>query len=652
MATPDYSFVYPNSDHRFFVVYNTNYDLPETIPMDLATFIAYHFARSRQISGLLSCYHDLVSSGCTLVNTTFEDLVSDVERNFQYDIIKYCGLIKIAEEHRDASAELHELLLQKRAGNYELKLALERHSIQIRPSNYYTSICQTIDWEYRTGKIDDLSPNIVSEIQRKFQTQPLEIDYSYLNSLLSFPHEMYLHFIEQYGMPLHLVPHLYRFNEYYRNICAESEASYLLPDFTFWKTKDNDFHLLHRIGADKFFLVCAELTVELARIYLMQVCEEFEEISARFKESGGDAEALDLTQIEDLLTIKGEGGLVERSFLPEVSYDPNYNKEMISVYYFMPPDKTESSFPRIYTGLTEVSFDQGGLAKMIIYNDYYVLCNANGQELTPLCQDLELGINGFLIMRSPPGWWEYCQYTQQGGMESLSDKFQNIRPQFKISVELRDQLPFMYEAFMQDRELSFHQGKGNKTLLKECLDKKELIWPSAPALLPYYYNDSDLAKAAIRNNYMIYTLLPMSLIKDPQIFQTFAETAPYEFYAVAEEVFDLSREVYTDPGLCGRWLQESFYVYLRMPQEMCRRLDFLLIIAQKHLSHFDEVAEELRDDERIMLACMEVEPEVFRFATGRLKDKETFVQTALSLDPKLIHYASGRLRDSPGIFPE
>jgi len=539
MATPDYSFIYPNTAHRFFVVYNTFYDLPQTIPMDLATFIAYHFESGRYLEGLYECYPDLIQSGCTLKDFSIQEFISAAELSYQHDLILHYQLLQTADLHQEASLAIHQILFNKTADRAQLKSIIKAHNINVRPLSFYNSMHQTIDWEFNEAQNMEPSPEETQLIQKEFEIYPLEIEYQPKQKFIEQPHEVYLNYITKEGMPLDLVPHLYRFNQLYRTLCEQQNLQFLLADCTAWGEDKIEFHLKHRIGPDQFYLVQREFDVEIARTYLQQVCTFYENVSAQLDAIGGKIEDLSLEQIEKLLCIEHEFGWTE-NLMPELEYDPSRGEEVRYVYYFNPPNQAKSYFPIIYTNIELLSFDQGGLAKMQVFNQYYVLCSAIGEELSPSnCQDLEIGINGFIIMRAPPGWWEYCQFRYRYGLSDVQDEFPEIRPHDLISLEFRDMLPFMYEEFMGEQELLFYEGKGSKETLLDLLKRKELANPCSDVLVAYYRADDELAKEAILQHYQVFTLLTLEQINNPLLINAFAINAPTGFYKLAAKIFDL-----------------------------------------------------------------------------------------------------------------
>jgi len=539
MATPDYSFIYPNTEYRFFVVYNTFYDLPYTIPMDLATFIAYHLKSGRMLEGLYECYEDLIETGFTMADTHINEFISAEELAYQYEVIDTCNLLQIAKQQQDACNALHELFISGQANRSNLKGILNKFHIEIRPLSFYFSMHYTIDWEFNDASHMDLSTDELSKIKSDFAKYSLENPHQRKSNFVEKPHEAYLHYITNEGMPLEFVPHIYRSTQLYRSRCEQQNLQFLLPDDVTWKVKATQPHLSNRISSEQFPIVRTEITVEIARIYLEQVSLFYDEVRQALDKINCPVSDLTLNDIEKLLTIEHDFGWTQH-LLPEIYFDPSIEKDVRYVYYFSVSGQPPDLFTTIYTDIGGLSFDQGGLAKMQVFNEYYVLCNAKGEELTPSnCQDLDIGPNGFIIMRAPPGWWEYYRFELNSGLIDVSEEFRDFDPHKAVSIEFRDLLPFMYEEFVQEKESLFYMGKGNKAILEELIDSNWLANPAAEVLLEYYRSDNELAKKIINKHHSIFLLLLTEQIQDPELIAIFAQNAPQGVYDVAAKMFDL-----------------------------------------------------------------------------------------------------------------
>lgn len=541
MATPDYCFVYPNSSHRFFVIYNTYYDLPETIPMDLATFLAYHFNTGRDLSGLFFCYEDLIRSGCSMFETTLEQFVSIEELAFQYLQIKHCDLLTIAETNKVASQLIHQELLTGKPSPHRLQDIIKQNQVVIRPVNYYYSMNYTIDWEFTHEQVGPFQEDKLNAIKDQYSRYAME-NAGNVSSFIEHPFEVYLFFIEHKGMPLHLVPHIFRFNPLYRERCNEGGLNYLLPDFKDWTPDSYSFHLENRISADQFSLKRVEFTADIAIIYFKQAYTMFEDVRQRFDRLGKRMEELTITEIEQLLVDEES----YTDYLPEAKFEPSRrtNQGMVRyVYFFEHSVHNEQGSPKLYSDVITISFDQGGLAKMKVFNDSFALCNASGEEILYACQDLEIGINGLILSRCPAAGsihWEISQYHLQHGMLDVSIDY--IHYLFSMdsgdiasdfSIQWRDSaLNFMYEDYIEPDELKFHEGTGSVELLHSLIDNESLTFPTASVLYPFYQQDLSLAIKAVRYSHLVYTLFPLNWIFKPELMEVFEQAAPPAFYDI------------------------------------------------------------------------------------------------------------------------
>jgi hypothetical protein len=101
MATPVFKLQYPDlPGEDLYFIQNTYSDLHETIPMDLTTFLIYHYKTGRTVSGLLICWENLNKTGSSLYDMTFEDCFSNDEKLMLYDLAIDSGAIKFANENK------------------------------------------------------------------------------------------------------------------------------------------------------------------------------------------------------------------------------------------------------------------------------------------------------------------------------------------------------------------------------------------------------------------------------------------------------------------------------------------------------------------------------------------------------------------------
>jgi hypothetical protein len=114
MATPVFKFQHPDlTDEDLYFIHNTFFELPETIPMDLTTFIVYHIKTGRTLSGLLICWENLKKSGASLYESTFDEFYTDDEKIRLFDLAKNSGAIKSAKENEFLSEKIKSFIDNK-----------------------------------------------------------------------------------------------------------------------------------------------------------------------------------------------------------------------------------------------------------------------------------------------------------------------------------------------------------------------------------------------------------------------------------------------------------------------------------------------------------------------------------------------------------
>lgn len=117
----------------------------------------------------------------------------------------------------------------------------------------------------------------------------------------------------------------------------------------------------------------------------------------------GDLNSITEQDIRKIL--QNELILPEEIFFFKKDYDP----ELIT-------EGDYKSIPDIFTRICQVSFDRGGLIVLERYNSQiYELYDAKGKYLIGPCHDLELGMDGKVMLRTSESiFWEFLQYSGKG----------------------------------------------------------------------------------------------------------------------------------------------------------------------------------------------------------------------------------------------
>ena len=144
MATPVFKFQHPDYRHDLYIIHNTYGELPETIPMDLATFVIYHIKKGRTFSGLLICWEDLNKTGSSLYDSTFDEFYTNDEKVMLYDLAIDSGAIRCANENEALSEKIKSFIDNKLYESQSFSEFIQETAPSaidnFRPLNYYKSI--------------------------------------------------------------------------------------------------------------------------------------------------------------------------------------------------------------------------------------------------------------------------------------------------------------------------------------------------------------------------------------------------------------------------------------------------------------------------------------------------------------------------------
>ena len=172
------------------------------------------------------------------------------------------------------------------------------------------------------------------------------------------------------------------------------------------------------------------------------------------------------------------------------------------------------NFPELFTRIVQVSFDKGGLIVMESFSSQiYQLFNAKGRYLSEYCHDLDLGMNGLVLLRSSDSYfWESYQYNGKklkdkgsyGPFDSPAD-FPNIGD--------RDLIPEMFPDGEFPIKANYPPDNLTKNdVLKELAENEY----NYRYLSDFYKDDKELAMHAVNSNGYAFTLLSKRLRSDKQ----------------------------------------------------------------------------------------------------------------------------------------
>ena len=215
MATPVFKFQHPElKGENLYFIYNTFWDQPETIPMDLATFIFYHLSTNRTLSGFCFSWKNLKNKGASLQNQSYEEFFDSNLRLKHFDSAKVSGVLETA---------LHNSPLSKR-----IDIILNQYSTN---SDYEDSIFDEIDFSklHNFRELDyykSLSYTYDMLAKYNSESQYEDGDKMWWDEFQSDPEE----YLKQFDdFPLNLVPHKYRANGHFAELCRKRNKHNLIP---------------------------------------------------------------------------------------------------------------------------------------------------------------------------------------------------------------------------------------------------------------------------------------------------------------------------------------------------------------------------------------------------------------------------------------
>jgi hypothetical protein len=389
----------------------------------------------------------------------------------------------------------------------------------------------------------------------------------------------------------------------------------------------------------------AKRTTELTRIYILQLLDAPFAFADEIKQSVAETDMSILDWDEAMLSnLLGD-------YLPEV------------FYYFSLPSE-EKTHPFLYTGVLDVSIEQGGLLVMQCYlKQILVLCNAKGEVLLSYCHDLELGPNGLVVWRSSrtPIW--------EGGIFELSDSqyrlnrlssdwAQNLfgmqlygRDRLQVSHPRDNELSVYSEDALTEVERIFKSGKGDEDTFVMILNDVGIdAWFSAPWFKKFLDNPNS-ALLAVKRDFKVFTLLNEQLKSKDEIQNAFLARASFQLVKAVEIAYDLNFYLWSSSSLYMKWLESCTWVYEHMPENL-KRNEAILIEFVRHSFSFTAIPDDLLEDKDLMLKCVSINGALLCALNYDFKSNAELVLAAVKNNGSALMYASNELKDNYEIVAE
>jgi hypothetical protein len=248
MATPVFKFQHPDlPGEDLYFIHNTFFELPATIPMDLTTFIWYHYKIGRTLEGFLYCWDNLNEFQASLEGESFENFFDEGQRKQLYDDAKYAFTIQEAINNVEVSEKIRNFINQKKYDTQDLKSyfydIIKDLKINFREIIYYISRHELIEylWDCETD-FSDIDVNDEEALIEIWKNNPFE--------LCLIPHRFRMSGFFQYQCIIreeyHLLPNIYYDNkQLIRDICIMNYPNEL-AGFN-WKGLFNDSAFVEEI---------------------------------------------------------------------------------------------------------------------------------------------------------------------------------------------------------------------------------------------------------------------------------------------------------------------------------------------------------------------------------------------------------------------
>jgi len=398
-------------------------------------------------------------------------------------------------------------------------------------------------------------------------------------------------------------------------------------------------NLLNRATASQLKLKRIKPDLYFYRAYAHQSLESgfgFTEIAEnKFKSFRKDIKELSIIELNSICKYYEEDNeLIEWFYL----FDTNNNF-----------DKEDyKNFPTLFTNLIQLSFDQGGLCVMQLFDSQiYELYTFNGKLITGPCHDLDLLVNGKFIERSSGISYGFDIYEYH----STNNKILHIANYGDFDVERmlginnRDRIQFNENGLPTGRVENFLKPISFEDA-KNLLIDENTNWVTSPELIKYYENDLELALIAVKREPLAFTLLTPQLQKEKDL-----QLIVFNFEFCNEYYFNLT-ELFSLDEL-KRICTEDNDLFKFLSNELKADREFILSCLNNNsendnrsTSAIKYIDDSLKSDFEIGLLSVKNNLSNLNYLSDNLKSNFLFIRKAICFNEYAYRFASEELSNN------
>lgn len=398
-------------------------------------------------------------------------------------------------------------------------------------------------------------------------------------------------------------------------------------------------NLLNRATASQLKLKRIKPDLYIYRAYVHQALDSefgFREIAEnKFKSFRKDIKELSIIELNSICKYYEE------------------DNELVEWFYFFDTnnnfDKEDyKNFPKLFTNLIQLSFDQGGLCVMQLFDSQiYELYSFNGKFIIGPCHDLDLLVNGKFIERSSGNSYGFDIYEYH----STNNKIKHIANYGDFDVERilginnRDRIKFNENGLPAGRVENFHKPISIEDA-KNLLIDENTNWVTSPELIKYYENDLELALIAVKRDPLAFTLLT-SKLQTEKILQQIVFNFEFcnEYYFNLTELFSLDEL----KSICT----EDNDLFKFLSNELKADREFILSCLKNNsendnsnTSAIKYIDDSLKSDFEIGLLSVKNNLSNLNYLSDNLKSNFLFIRKAICFKEYAYRFASEELSNN------